>query len=343
MKIKKYIKSLKVLCVVISFILMNTLSCFADSSKVVTVGENLNSTQKSKIFQYFGVSENDVDVITVNNQDERKYLEGVATEEQIGHKTLSCAYIEPTEAGGVNVKIANLNWVTASMISSTLITAGVENANVIAVAPFEVSGTGALTGCFKAFEKATGQELDEEKKEIATEELVITGDLGEDIGQEKATGVVNDVKKDVIKEKVKDTETINKIIDDVSGKYGVSLNPEQKNDLSNMMLKVGEQDYDYSKIENSLNKVTDNVDKILNKVGTEFEKSGLWDSIKSFFTGLFSSEKENSSENLGILNNTNDNVLGEDTKIDSTNNNSEVNNQKNSDSFWDKLKNLLNF
>lgn len=340
MKIKKYIKSLKVLCIVISFILMSTFSCFADSSKVVTIGENLNLTQKSKIFQYFGISENDVDVIKVNNQDERKYLEGVATEEQIGHKTLSCAYIEPTEAGGVNVKIANLNWVTASMISSTLITAGVENANVIAVAPFEVSGTGALAGCFKAFEKATGQELDEEKKEIATEELIITGDLGEGIGQEKATGVVNDIKKDVIKENVKDTETINKIIDDVSDKYGVSLNSEQKNALSNMMLKVGKQNYDYSKIENSLNKVTDNVDKILNKVETEFEKSGLWDSIKSFFTGLFSSEKENSNENLGILNNTNDNVLGKDAKIDSTSDNSEVNN---SDSFWDRLKKLLNF
>ncbi|MFL8710818.1 DUF1002 domain-containing protein [Clostridioides sp. GD02377] len=341
MKIKKYIKSIKVSCIVISLLFISTLSCFADSSKVVTIGENLNSTQKTKIFQYFGVSENDVDVITVNNQDERKYLEGVATEEQIGHKTLSCAYIEPTNSGGVNAKIANLNWVTASMISSTLITAGVENANVIAVAPFEVSGTGALTGCFKAFEAATGKQLDEEKKEIATEELVITGDLGEDIGQEKATGVVNDVKKDVIKEKVKDTETINKIIDDVSGQYGVSLSAEQKNALSNMMLKVGEQDYDYSKIENSLNKVTDNVNKILNKVGTEFEKSGLWDSIKSFFVGLFSGEKENDNENLGILNNTNDTALGENTKIDSTNNNSQLNNQ-NSDGFWDKFKKMLN-
>ena len=51
----------------------------------------------------------------------------------------------------------------------------------------------------KAFENATGKNLDEDKKELASEELITTGDLGDDIGQDKATGIINDVKADIIK------------------------------------------------------------------------------------------------------------------------------------------------
>ena len=57
----------------------------------------------------------------------------------------------------------------------------------------------------KAFEDATGETLDEDKKELASEELIITGDLGEDIGADKATGIVNDIKTEIIKNNTSDT------------------------------------------------------------------------------------------------------------------------------------------
>ena len=44
----------------------------------------------------------------------------------------------------------------------------------------------------KAFEDASGKELDEDKKELASEELITTGDLGDEIGQDKATGVMEE-------------------------------------------------------------------------------------------------------------------------------------------------------
>ena len=56
----------------------------------------------------------------------------------------------------------------------------------------------------KAFENATGKNLDEDKKELASEELITTGDLGDDIGQDKATGIINDVKADIIKNNTSD-------------------------------------------------------------------------------------------------------------------------------------------
>ena len=38
----------------------------------------------------------------------------------------------------------------------------------------------------KAFENATGKNLDEDKKELASDELITPGDLGDYIGQDKA-------------------------------------------------------------------------------------------------------------------------------------------------------------
>ena len=117
-----------------------------DTDNVVTLGENLTTEQRDAMYKYFGTSANKVRTIIVTHSDEVKYMEGIATAEQIGNTTNSCAYVEPTNSGGIKVKTANLNFVTSAMIASTLTTAGMENCNVIAACPFEVSGTGALTG-----------------------------------------------------------------------------------------------------------------------------------------------------------------------------------------------------
>ena len=112
---------------------------FADGMKVVTLGKNISEEQKAKVMEYFGVKEDEVMIIEVNNEDERKYLGGVASEAQLGKKTFSCAFVEPTGSGGIQVKTANLTWVTSNMIASTLVTCGVENANVLAMSPIKAS------------------------------------------------------------------------------------------------------------------------------------------------------------------------------------------------------------
>ena len=171
------------------------LTAKADGAKVVTLGANLTDEQKASMYEYFGTSADEVQTIEVNNSDERKYMEGIASEAQIGTRTYSCSYVEPTENGGIQVKVANLTFVTSSMIASTLLTSGVENCNVVAASPIEVSGTGALTGIMMAYETASGEELDEGQKAAATEELVTTGELADAVGQEAATSLMNEVKQ----------------------------------------------------------------------------------------------------------------------------------------------------
>ena len=268
-----------------------------DTDNVVTLGENLTAEQRDAMYKYFGTSADKVRTIIVTHSDEVKYMEGIATAEQIGNTTNSCAYVEPTNSGGIKVKTANLNFVTSAMIASTLTTAGMENCNVIAACPFEVSGTGALTGIIMAYETASGEKLDEGKKEAAMEELITTGDLADAIGSEEATQVVGEVKEDILDKGLTDPDEIGDAVDKIAEKHDVTLTDDQKQQLVSLMEKISQYDYDLDSIKDTLNNLS-------GKVGA---LEGVWNSVTSFFVG----------SGDGILNGTDDSALGGNIITDS--------------------------
>ena len=186
---------------------------YADSRVVATIGADLTPAQKQTVIDYFGSNMNGADIIYVTNEDEHAHLDGYIPYEQIGNATYSCALICPTTSGGIHVRAANLNYVTADMLASALSSAGVRNADVIAICPFKVSGTGALTGVLLAYETATGQPLDQTKKDVATQELVVTQTISNQVGSDAATLIVNDVKANVIMNNVTDESQIDAIVE----------------------------------------------------------------------------------------------------------------------------------
>lgn len=322
MKFKKKVSSLLVAMTIIA---SSIVPSFADGTRVVTIGVNNTTEQRQKIFSYFGVKENEVQVLEVNNKEEREYLGGVATEAQLGTKTYSCSYVEPTNSGGINVKTANITWVTSSMVASTLSTAGMTNANAVIAAVFPVSGTGALTGVMKAFEDASGKKLDEDKKELASEELITTGDLGDKIGQgkigqDKATGVVNDIKAEVIKNGTSDATQIADIINNVTNNYNVTLTDAQVKQITDLMEKIASQKYDYNSMKQTLNNVSDVVQDNLKEAGEKVGDSGIMDSVGGLFSSIgdWFSNLFGGSKDLGILGETKDDMLGSNAVINAT-------------------------
>jgi len=137
----------------------------------------------------------------------------------------------------------------------------------------------------KAFEDATGTSLDEDKKEIASEELIITGDLGEDIGADKATGIVNDIKTEIIKNNTSDTIQIADTINNVTNNYNVTLSSEQQKQLEDLMSKISQQDYDYKNMKDTLNGIKDTVSEKLDAIG-EGHSKGFFETIKGWFEGI---------------------------------------------------------
>ena len=194
----------------------------ADSRVVATIGADLTAEQQTAILQYFGVYGNPaVQIMYINNQNERDLLGSWVPIEQIGTHTISCALVKPTTSGGIQVRTANLNYITSNMIASHLATAGITNCEVVAAAPFEVSGTGALTGILMAYERSTSTALDQNKSNVAVQELVTTTDLANKVGQQEAQQIVNDIKLQIIEGNLEatDVEQVNQIVNDVITNY----------------------------------------------------------------------------------------------------------------------------
>ena len=291
----------------------------ADNSKVVTLGANLSDEQKKSMYEYFGTSSDKVETIEVTNADERKYMEGIASEEQIGTRTYSCSYVEPTGSGGVQVKVANLTFVTSSMIASTLLTSGVENCNVVAASPIEVSGTGALTGIMMAYESASGEKLSEDQKAAATEELVTTGELANEVGQQEATNLMNEVKQDVIEDGLTDPDDIKDAVEDAAKDINITLTDEQMAKIVSLMENISQYDYDVKALKKTLENLEGKDEGFF---------AGLWSSIKGFFTG--------DSGDGGIINDTKDDILGADAVVDSTLDATDSQPEE-KEGFWDKI------
>jgi uncharacterized protein YpuA (DUF1002 family) len=279
MKNKKLI-SLFTAAAISAALLVPGTTAYADSQEVVTIGADLNEAQKNAILQYFGIYGKNIETITINNQDERNHLASYIPIEQIGTRTYSCALVQPTTSGGIQVKTANLSYVTSNMIATTLSTAGVSNCNVIAASPFEVSGTGALTGVIMAYETATDTTLDSTKKDIANQELVTTGTIAQTVGQNTATQIVNDIKIQVISGQVVDQDQVDAIVDEVVNKIEEEKSTETEttasgeteqqtvtaelSDTDRQMLKdlankIAQQNYDYDQMKATLDRVEQNV------------------------------------------------------------------------------------
>lgn len=320
-------KMRKIIPAVIAAVLACTslpMAAKADGAKVVTIGANLTEEQKKSMYDYFGTTPEAVSTIEVNNADERKYMEGIASEAQIGTKTYSCSYVEPTTSGGIQVKVGNLTFVTSSMIASTLLTSGVENCNVVAAAPFEVSGTGALTGIMMAYEKASGKTLSEEQKSAATEELVTTGALADAVGKEDAESLMNEVKKEVIENDLSDADDIQDAITDAAKNYNITLTEEQMAQISSLMKNISQYDYDVKSLKQTL-------ENLGGKASEEGFFSNLWTSVKDFFTG------GSDNGDGGIINDTKDETLGENAITNSTTDASGEDTDEEEGGFWNKV------
>ena len=280
---------------------------FADASKVVTLGADLTDAQKQTMMKYFNVSADQVQIMTITNQDEHNHLDNIAPQSQIGSRTLSCAYVKPTQSGGIKVRTANLNWVTGNMIATTLSTSGVKNCEVVAACPMEVSGTGALTGIQMAYEKASGEKLDETKTKLANQEIVTTGELADKVGKNEATTVVNQSKMDVIQNGVQNADEIQNIVINVAEQNNISVSQDDIDRIVSLLKQISQQDYNYDDVKETLEQVDAN---------TTGQTSSSDDTLDGESSDETVDVDADSSDD--IVNNVNDSILGDDVIQSST-------------------------
>lgn len=290
----------RMLCILLATVLFmgTTTQVFAEivyedivGEEKVSVGADLSESQKATVYNYFGIEQGSVDEVVVTIDDERSYLEGVIDSSKMGTRSLSSIHITLTEEGsGLDITLHNINWLTKEIYQNALTTVGITNAKITIASPVAVSGTAALTGIYKAYESITGESVDENTKQAATEELVTTGDLADEIGSEEAAALVNEIKLEADELSKMDDEKAKDKINSIAINLNITLSDEQLQKLLELARTF--ENIDLSGVQESLKSISNKLGDLLDidqgfwaKVGNFFGSIGT--AIGNFFSGIF--------------------------------------------------------
>lgn len=275
------------LILVLMLILSLGGTAFADNTQSrAVIGADLTAEQVAQVYSAFGVQQGTVPQLLVTNAEERQYLEGYVDSSIIGSRSISCVYVELLGSGaGMNVTTSNITWCTPEMYIQALATAGITDARIIVAAPFEVSGTAALTGIYKAYEDMTGKKIDDIAKLVSTQELTITGELAQEIGSMDSTSIVQDLKLMLSETQNMTDDQIRQEIIQIAAQYNVSLTETQINQLILLCRSLEGLDADQLKsrveeVQNTLNKVSTAKTQV---VGFVQSVKKVVTSVQSFF------------------------------------------------------------
>lgn len=246
------------------------------------IGANLDQGQIAQVYQAFGIQRGYTPELYVTNSEERMYLEGLVDEAVIGTLSISCVYVELLPAGtGMDVTCSNITWCTPQMYINALATAGVTDARIIVAAPIPVSGTAGLTGVYKAYEDMTGQKLDSVAKLVSTQELTVTGELAQQIGQMDSTSIVSELKNMLDYTRNMTDDEIRAQIQAIAGQYNVTLTEIQYGQLISLCRSLERLDPD------SLKQKVEGVQSTLSRVSqAKTQVTDFFDTLKNVVTSV---------------------------------------------------------
>ena len=272
-------KFTKVLALTIVFAMSLSSFVFADNDRIfLALGNDLSPEQESTVLDFFGgVDINECEVVYITNADEYKYLGNYVPASQIGNQALSSVMIEENGNNDIDVEIHNINYCTEGMYKNALATAGVSGADVVVAGPYPISGTAALVGTIKAYEKMTGEEVPDEVIEGSVNEITTTGEIGEEVGDKGAIEeLVADVKSQIADNPDMSDEDIVAAIKAGAEKLGISLSQDQIDKLKGLIVDLKGLDIDW-----------DNVKKQSLDIFNKIKDAGLLDRIIDWIKSLF--------------------------------------------------------
>ena len=280
-----------------------------DMRPFIAFGADLTQQQKQEVIQIFGLSEEELAnavTITVTNEEEHQYLGDYVDASVIGTKSLSSVLVRRAESGhGVVVTTKNITYCTTGMYRNALLTAGVEDAQILVAGPTPISGTAGLIGAIRAYEEMSGEVVSEQTLDTALNELVATGEIAsitKSADDEKVEELIAYIKGKLAAGELESEEDIRNAIIEGETKFGVDLSEEDILKIINLMNKIEKLGIDpemllsqakdlYDKFgdqilaepENALKEVAENAVK--NAVGNFVDR--VKTSVSNFFSNLF--------------------------------------------------------
>ena len=255
---------------------------------ILALGSDLTDAQEAALRKYFNAPDG-TNTIYVTDEVIIKQL-GLDPNDPANYAggCYSSAYVKLLDDNsGINVKATNLTEVTESMLMNALITSGITAADVKVSSPFKVTGTSALSGILAGVEEVGGFEISLKQKETAQKEIETTVEVGDEIGSEEASTIINDIKTEVIKEKPKTEEEIKKIVENITNQYNVNISINAKDSIVNLMSHVNDLGLDYSELKSSLKEASNKLSNNLKELGIKLKEEGFFEKIKNWFVVLW--------------------------------------------------------
>lgn len=220
----------------------------AEQDVVVALGADLSEQQRAAVLELMGLTEDDLTkctVISITNAMEHEYLDAYLDASVIGSKSLSSVKITKAASGsGVMVTTQNINYCTTGMYRNALMTAGMEDTQVLVVAPTPISGTAGLIGALKAYEVMADKEVSDMALDTALDELITTGELAESIqgeaGADEVEALIAWLKNKIASKEldIGDEQSVRETIAEGEKTFGISLTEKEKNQIIELLKKL---------------------------------------------------------------------------------------------------------
>ena len=283
----------------LSLLLVMTMLCAgaiqaqAAGTGVLALGADLSADQRATVLSEMGITEAEAasyETVTITNDMEHQYLDESLGSSVVGSHSLSSVLLIPQESGaGLTVETHNINYCTIAMYRNALLTAGVQDAKVIVAAPMPISGTAALIGAVKAYETYSGTTVSDEAINAATDELVLTGELSDELDSEQISDLIAYLKQQIAEKGLDDPEKLTELVNEASDKMDLKLTDEQVSRIVDLLLKLDNLDIDAGKLASQAKELYDKLDAMgikldSEKVGNFVTRmvSSIWDLIQSF-------------------------------------------------------------
>ena len=281
------------LLLVMTMLCAGTLQAQAAGTGVLALGADLSADQRATVLSEMGITEAEAasyETVTITNDMEHQYLDDSLGSSVVGSHSLSSVLLIPQESGtGLSVETHNINYCTIAMYRNALLTAGVQDAKVIVAAPMPISGTAALIGAVKAYEAYSGITVSDAAINAATDELVLTGELSEELDSEQISDLIAYLKQQIAEKGLDDPEKLSELVNEASDKMDLKLTDEQVSRIVDLLLKLDNLDIDAGKLASQAKELYDKLDAMgikldSEKVGNFVTRmvSSIWDLIQSF-------------------------------------------------------------
>ena len=281
------------LLLVMTMLCAGTIQAQAAGTGVLALGADLSADQRATVLSEMGITEAEAasyETVTITNDMEHQYLDESLGSSVVGSHSLSSVLLIPQESGaGLTVETHNINYCTIAMYRNALLTAGVQDAKVIVAAPMPISGTAALIGAVKAYEAYSGTTVSDEAINAATDELVLTGELSDELDSEQISDLIAYLKQQIAEKGLDDPGKLTELVNEASDKMDLKLTDEQVSRIVDLLLKLDNLDIDAGKLASQAKELYDKLDAMgikldSEKVGNFVTRmvSSIWDLIQSF-------------------------------------------------------------